>query len=112
MANKTPRVIRANIAASGTVSQEIDLGDLSITHLLMPAAFTGTAITFQASIAPGGTFYPVYTDAGAAVSVTVANERAVALSEAVRNNLRGLRIVKIVSGSSEAGARVVGLQVS
>lgn len=109
---RTPCVLTADIAAEAQASQEIDLGSLELTHLLMPTAFTGTAITFQAASAPGGTFQAVYTDAGAAVTTTVAASRMVALSEAVRNNLRGLRIIKIVSGSEEEAAREVGLQVS
>jgi hypothetical protein len=109
---RTPCVISADIAASGTKSGEIDLGGLEVTHLVMPAAFVGTAITFEAASAPGGTFYPVYDSAGAAVTVTVAQQKHTALSQEIRNSLRGLRIIKIVSGSTETAAVSVGLQVS
>lgn len=114
MMKNTPRVIPAliDISESTTQSLEIDLGNLEISHLIMPATFTGTTVTFLGASAPGGTFQAVYTDAGAALSITVAQAHVVALSEATRNYLRGLRILKIVSGSAEGADRTVGLQVS
>ncbi len=44
------------VFASGTTSSgEVDLGGTEIVGLVMPSSFTGTALSFQAATATGGT---------------------------------------------------------
>jgi len=69
--------------------------------LQMPAAFTGTSITFTVS-ADGATFQALYDSTGAtAVSMSVAASRSYDLPSA----LTAWRAFKIVSGSAEAASR-------
>jgi hypothetical protein len=64
-------------------------------------------MTFQACDSAGGTFVPVYAAGGGAVySVTVGTSRYVPLD---RDVFAGVRFVKLVSGSTELGLRVIRL---
>jgi hypothetical protein len=94
------------IASSGTISTAANLGDGVLTMLLMPATFTGTAVTFQVAESADGTYRALTDSAGAAVSVTVAASKAVALNP---TTFLGVRHIKVVSGSAEGGARTVTL---
>jgi hypothetical protein len=89
----------AIIPAGGSLSAEIDLYQDSLLAFQMPAAFTGTALTFQASATAGGTYADVYDDAGAEVSVTVAQGRTVSASAAAAK-LAPLRFIKVRSGAT------------
>lgn len=71
--------------------------------LVMPAAFTGTAITFWVSDSLAGTYVQVY-NAGTAVSATVAASRHVILDP---TQFYGARYLKIRSGSAEGADRIV-----
>jgi hypothetical protein len=98
------------IASSGTVSTAILATREAAWGLQMPAEFTGTAITFQAS-ADGTTFQALYeydtaTDDGSAtraVTLAVAAARSYPLPDA----LTPWKAFKIVSGSTEAAARTL-----
>ena len=92
-----------------TVSAEVDLEDYTMMAIMMPAAFTGTAITFQASDVSGGTFYEVMDGAGNAVSLVVSNEEIISITEAKKDALAPLRFLKLVSGSSEGAKRTLKL---
>jgi hypothetical protein len=72
---------------------------------LIPAAFTGTAISFQVSL-DDTTYYPLYNADGTLYSVTVATSHAVALDP---STFVAVAFVKVVSNASEGGARVVTL---
>jgi hypothetical protein len=104
--------VTATIALGEATSDIIDIEGRKPTHLLMPAAFTGTAITFTACETKGGTFLPLEA-AGSAISVTVAANKAVALGEAVKEQLEGLSYIKLVSNAAGAGyelaARSIGV---
>lgn len=88
-----------------TVSSAIELArDERPVMIQTPAALTGTAITFQASI-DGTTYVPVYEVGGTnAYSVTVSTSRAVALDHRV---FAAVNYLKLVSGSAEAAARII-----
>jgi len=109
-ADFSPRVqtdLTAVIAASGTTSGEVDTLGTTLLGIYLPAVLTGTAITFTAAPASGGTFVPVRTmDGSGAYSTTVAASRYVPLDERV---FKGLRFIKLVSGSSEAAERTIVL---
>lgn len=93
------------IASSGTTSTTLTLeGSRIPLALVLPAALTGTAITFRASN-DNATFYPVYYES-TAYSVTVSTSRHVALDRRV---FEGVRYLQLVSGSSEASARTIGV---
>jgi ABC-type Fe3+-hydroxamate transport system substrate-binding protein len=102
------------IANAGTLSTEFaapsNTADLlsgrDIIGISMPAAFTGTALTFQANDGSGTTFNTVTNAAGTTVSVTVAANRYVSLDPAA---LRGFASVKVVSSGTEGAERVIRL---
>ncbi len=68
-----------------------------------PAALTGTTITFEASSDSGATYRPVY-QGTSQYSIGVGTSRHVAIDPVVFD---GVRVVRLVSGSSEAGARTI-----
>jgi hypothetical protein len=90
------------IANGQQLSTAIDLRYAGELGLVIPAAFTGTAVTFEVSV-DNVTFQPLYGTDGNAVSVTVAQGRSYVLPSAVVP----WPWVKIKSGSSEAGTRSV-----
>lgn len=87
------------IAASGTVSDAFNNTHCVAAAVVLPATFTGTALTFQVS-ADNSTFVALNNDSGA-VSITVAQAKAYALPA----GLAAFPYFKIVSGSTEGSAR-------
>jgi hypothetical protein len=73
--------------------------------IVTPAALTGTTLKFQASLDEGTTFYPIYNE-GTEYSVTVNISRFVALNP---NVFQGVPCIRVVSGSSEAASRIIGV---
>jgi hypothetical protein len=94
----------ATIASGGATSAEIDLGGTEIIGLVMPSSFTGTAMSFQAATATGGTYVNVADGAGSDISKTVAPSKYIAIDPTL---FRGIRFVKLVSGSTEIAGRSV-----
>ena len=92
-----------DIANSDTVSTAVDLENNTLVGLELPALFTGTTITFQASN-NNGTFKDVKKEDGTSYFLVVAQNTYVVIPPSA---LAGLRYVKIVSGSSESPARSV-----
>lgn len=92
----------ATIANGGTTSTVIDLVDAITAGVVLPAAFTGTALTFQVSH-DGTTFQALTDQYGNAVSMTVAQGK----SYTIPNEVAPWPFAKIVSGSSEAAARTL-----
>ena len=95
----------ATIAISQTVSNTIDCRRDQLLAIHMPAAFTGTSITFQASV-DGVTFNTVR-EVGGSATYTLTN---VAASQFIPLNVQvfaAAQYVRIVSGSSEAAARSI-----
>lgn len=90
----------ATIANGQTVSDAIDISDTVALGLVMPAAFTGTTLTFQVS-ADNSTFQALYDSTNTQVSLTVAVSRSYDLPA----ELASWPFFKIVSGSAEGGAR-------
>lgn len=94
----------AVIANGGTVSDVLDMVGHTLCGIFIPAAFTGVALTFQASPTATGTFVSVRDGAGAALTVTVAAGQYIPIDP---KNFHGLRYLKIVSGSAEGAARTL-----
>jgi len=92
------------ISSGGTTSGAIELeGGATLVGIRMPSAFTGTAMTFTESTSTTGTFQAVYDSAGQ-ISLTVAASRTIMIDPA---RTRGLRFIKLVSGSSEGADRTI-----
>ena len=89
-----------------TVSDPIAVHS-SLIGIVMPAAFTGTAISFQGS-ADGVTYQPVYNDSGSLASVVVAASRAIGL-DAFALALAPWAYIKLVSNAAEAAVRAIQL---
>jgi hypothetical protein len=102
-----PEVITATIASSGTTSGAINLSGLQVVAIDMPAAVTGTTMTFTASTALDGT-YDTVTEVGGATnySITLAASKWTAVDVRV---FAGIPFLKLVSGSTEAAARTFSI---
>ncbi len=90
------------------VSLPLDLGDGVLVGLILPAAFTGTQMTFQVSDGLEGTYVDLYEDGtdNAIVTVEVAQGQAIGLGDKGKY-LAPFRYVKLKSGSAEAAERSV-----
>jgi hypothetical protein len=73
--------------------------------IVTPSALTGTTFKFQASADQGTNFYALYNE-GTEYSVAVNTSRYIALNP---NVFEGVKVVRVVSGSSEAAARTIGV---
>jgi hypothetical protein len=95
-------VIASGQTKSGAVSVSNETQPVALD---LPAAFTGAAITFEASTDGGATFHQVMeVDGAAAYSVTVAAAKFVPLDPRV---FAGIGSFKVVSGSAEGAERSV-----
>lgn len=101
---KTLVLAATTIANAGTTSAAIPTKGLTLVGIMLPDAFTGTAITFTGSV--DGVAYKVVksTTSGTTLSYTVAQGTYVAIDPAP---FYGLAYIKLVSGSSEGGARAL-----
>lgn len=97
-----------DISASTTISEPVECDGMDLVAIQTPSAMTGTALTFQGS-ADGVTYAAIYDDAGTAISVTSAASRYIMVGNTLLKALRGLRFLKVVSGSAEAADRTIGL---
>lgn len=102
----------AHIANGATTSSEtgpvnggLGIGGNGLLNVLLPAAFTGTAISFLVS-PDDGTYYALYNADGTLYSVTVVQGHAVILDPSA---FIGVGYIKVVSNATEGGARVVTL---
>jgi hypothetical protein len=102
-----PEVMTTTIASSGTTSSAINLSGLQLVAIDMPAAVTGTTMTFSASTAIDGTYDGVQEVGGAAAySVTMTAGKWTPVDIRV---FAGVPFLKIISGSSEAATRTFNL---
>jgi len=93
------------ISNGTTTSNAVDLQGRGLLAIILPAAFTGSAITFQISV-NNSTFFAVYNTANSQLSMTVTQGRAYAFDP---SDLLCARYLKLVSGSSEGADRVITL---
>lgn len=105
---KNVSVTTVTIANGATTSTAYTLpANKRLLGVQMPAAFTGTAITFEQSSDDGTTYQQVY-NAGSAYSLSVTASKYHAISAEVFD---GCRVIRLVSGSTEAATRTVTLLV-
>ena len=98
--------ITATITSGQTDSAAIDLKGYDLVGFIMPSAMTGTSISFKVSDYDGGTYAALYNSSNALISFTTAASRAYKVTD---DNLKGLRYIKLVSGSSEGANRSITL---
>lgn len=93
--------------SGGTHSQtstSINTQGLSLVGIQLPAAFTSTTLTFNASV-DGSTWQPVYsTTSGTALSYTVAQGHYVAIDP---TPFYGVKYLQIITGSDEIATRTL-----
>jgi len=101
---KNVSVSTVTIASSATTSTALTLEANRVPVAIQtPASLTGTAMTFEASTDEGATYTPVY-DESTLYSITVGTSRFIGLK---RVPFEGVKLVRLVSGSSEGGARSI-----
>jgi len=99
--------VDAIIANGQAISSPVDVAGTTLAGIYMPAAFTGTSLTFQASKTIDGTYQTIFR-LGADFSVAVAPGKFVALNP---SDFAGAQFIKIVSSANEAASRTLSLAV-
>jgi hypothetical protein len=100
----TPNMFTGTIPASGTLSQEFDIGSYSQFGLIYSGATNGT-MSFQVSAkrdADGGTYQPLNLAAGTPV-IAGPTAGSGAVSSVVLQALAGYRFLKIGMSTTQAG---------
>lgn len=97
--------LTATIASSGTTSGVVTLGSATITGIVLPAAFTGTTLTFQVS-ADGSTYVALYDSTDTLETMTVTQGHGYSVNPTV---FAGWPYMKVVSGSTEGSSRTITL---
>ncbi|WP_316234656.1 hypothetical protein [Bradyrhizobium sp. SZCCHNR1020] len=91
------RSVNATILNGQALSAEVAFGDRVPVGLVVPAAFDGTALTFQVSTDGGTTWSEFYDASGNEVTVTVAPGRYIYLDPTV---WIGVNDIKVRSGTA------------
>ncbi len=93
------------IANTAQESEAINCGGMTLVGIMLPAAFTGTALTFEVSSTLAGTYVALKsTTSGTALSYTVAQGTYCAIDP---KDFHGVQFLKIKSGSAEGAARTL-----
>lgn len=95
------------IANAATTSAEIDLEDYCLNGFQY-ATMTGTTLTATCSNVLGGTYVALNGADNSAWSITIGDDRFVDLTQG-GEAICGCRFMRLVSGSSEGGARTIQL---
>jgi len=93
-----PVIVSATISSGGNLSGAIDLNGLSLVAIIMPSAFDGTTLTFQASH-NGTNWFELHDAAGNAITVTVGANRYIQLDW---QRFLGIRYIRIRSGTASS----------
>ena len=97
------------IANGETTSTVANLHGTDLIKIVVPAEFTGVVLTIQASY-DGGTTWATVEDAGVIYSLTVRGSRTLPSALALKLAVTvAMPLIRVVSGSSEAGARTLTL---
>ena len=104
------------IANNATTSGAVDTGltsnysETQLVGVTFPASMTGTTMTFERATTETGTYTPIREVGGASrYSITVTSSETVALDPRV---FILAPFLKLVSGSSESGAKTITLHFS
>ena len=99
----TVNVVIPNTAVPATLSPACDFGGgATYLGLSMSAAWTAGALSFQVSNTYAGTYYDLYDEAGAEVSIATPVAGTICALDALRPYLSQFRYVKVRSGASGA----------
>ncbi len=93
------RTALVTIASGASLSGAVQLGDGVLAGILMPAAWTAAALTFEGSM-DGSTFKPIYDDVGVEIQFTVDADRVVIVAP---YDFSALKFMKVRSGTLAAG---------
>lgn len=93
------------IDINSTTSAVIDLNANGFVGFIMPAAFTGTAVTFSGSV-DNIAFADLYNASNIIFSITVSAARYYCLNP---SDFLGMRYVKIVSNATELAERRIAV---
>lgn len=88
--------VTVTIASGASLSGAANIAGRDVVGIVMPAAWTAAALTFQGS-ADGSAYNDVHDSGGTEVSYTVAASRYVHLGDGA---LRGMQGLKVRSGTS------------
>lgn len=94
---RQPNVLRAVIAANGTVSSIVDLDGYSIVGLIAATALTAATLSFEVSDRLGGTYVLLRNDDGTAVVTGILSGTFALSGEGVLKRLAPYRYVRIVT---------------
>lgn len=97
----------ASITSGNTASATIDLMGATLCGIHLPAALTGTSLSFQIASASGGTYQTLQKNGGD-FALPVTQGRYVSLDPAT---FAGVQFLKIVSSAAEAANRTLTLAV-
>lgn len=101
------------IANGATVSSATNIAGpgagATVVAVIIPPAFTGTAMTFQVS--NDNVTYRALNNLTAPISLTVAADKHIGLTRDAQDAFAGAGWVKVVSGTAEGAARNVTLLV-
>lgn len=95
------------IANGGTVSEPAELSHYARGSFAIPAAFTGTTITFSVS-RNNSTYFNLYDEGNNQLSITVSTSRAYPIPPEAFD----WPFLKLTSGSAEGGERTILIQLS
>lgn len=96
--------IDATIADGETTSGAINLKGKKMVGLELPASFTGASVSFTQCRSEGGTYTPIYDSDGVLYAPVATDSAYVALDPGI---MCGPAFVKVVSASSESGAKTI-----
>jgi len=92
-----------SIASGQTTSPSISTEGMSLCGIQMPAAFSGTSLTFLAATQSGGPFQPIYNSSGL-VTYAVAGGEYIAINP---QDFYGVLYLQIKSSASEGATRAL-----
>ena len=87
------------IANGASLSAEVDTGAQTLVGIVMPAAWTAAALTFQVGVGGGAPWLEHYSAAGVETTFTVAAGQYIAVDPTL---WRGVNAIKLRSGTAAA----------
>lgn len=88
------------LISSGTASGILDVRGKTLYAIECPASIASSTLSFQGASSTTGTFYPIWDEAGAAVSLTCAASQIITLPSK-HLTVRAVPYLKLVTGTNE-----------
>lgn len=103
--------VTATIAASGTVSDMVNIGDYAIAAIVFPNGWTAADLRFQSCEEENGTYAPVHGDDGNRVTIASASlptaEKRIFVNKAILEQLSGLHYLKLDASVAQGAQRLI-----